>query len=326
MAHSPTKLKTLYLMKILLEKTDDNHTMTATDLCEALRAYDLSAERKSIYSEIETLQEFGLDIIANKGPNLGYYIGSRDFELPELKLLVDAVQASKFITSKKSEELITKLESLTNKYDAKQLHRDVYIHNRPKADNETIYYNVDKLHMAMHTRVQIKFQYAEWTPKKELQLKKQGEYYIVSPWALTWGNENYYLIAYDERCDEIRHYRVDKMQRISLLADERVGKHRFHDFDLVAFTKKTFSMYGGKDENINLRCDNALAGVIVDRFGKDIMMVPIDDNHFNINIDVAVSSQFFGWLAGMGNLLEILNPKHVRAEYKEYLKNIIDNY
>ena len=326
MPNTSVKLRMLNLMKILLEKTDEKHVLSATDLDKELSAYDMSANRKTIYSDIEVLRDFGIDIIQVKGANSGYYVGSREFELPELKLLVDAVQASKFITSRKSQELIGKLESLTNKYDAQQLHRDVYIHNRPKADNETIYYNVDKLHMAMHDNKQIKFQYTEWTPQKKLTLKKDGKQYIVSPWALTWEYENYYLIAYDKNSDEIRHYRVDKIKDIELTGDKRIGKHRFQDFDVVAFTKKTFAMYGGTDENITLLCHNSLAGVILDRFGKEIIMVPTDKEYFKINIEVAVSSQFFGWVTGMGEFMEIISPPHIRETYQQYLRDILGKY
>ncbi|MBQ7102937.1 MAG: WYL domain-containing protein, partial [Anaerotignum sp.] len=191
MAVQPQKMKTLCLMQILMQRTDEKHMMTANDLAAALQEYGFKAERKSIYADIEALQQYGLDIVQQKGSNPGYYVASRNFELPELKLLVDAVQSSKFITAKKSEELIRKLEGMTSKYEAQQLQRDVFIYNRPKTENETIYYNVDQIHCALHSNAKISFQYAEWTTKKELQLKKNGALYMVSPWSLTWDDENY---------------------------------------------------------------------------------------------------------------------------------------
>lgn len=326
MAVSQVKLRTLYIMKMLLEKTDEKYTMSAADIDKALGDYGMSADRKTVYNDIETLREFGMDVLQTKGSNSGYYIGSRKFELPELKLLVDAVQASKFISRKKSEELIRKLESLASEHDARQLQRNVFIYNRPKTGNETIYYNVDKIHTAILENRQIQCQYAEWTVKKELIPKKNGAVYTVSPWSLTWDDANYYLIAYDEASDCMKHYRVDKMQRTRVIRQERVGKERFQDFDLVEFSKKTFSMYGGHDEEVTLQCGNELIGVILDRFGTDIMIVPADEGQFRVRVLVAVSPQFFGWVTGIGVRLRIARPERVQKEYKEYLEGIMEGY
>lgn len=326
MAVSSVKLRMLYIMKLLLEKTDESHVMSASDIGKELGKYGMSADRKTIYSDIETLNEFGIDILQAKGTNGGYYIGSREFELPELKLLVDAVQASKFISRKKSEELIRKLEGLASEYDAGQLQRNVFIYNRPKTGNETIYYNVDQIHTAILENKQIRFQYAEWTVEKKLRPKKGGALYVVSPWALTWDNENYYLIAYEETADCIKHYRVDKMRKISEAKKERVGKDIFQNFDLAEFAKKTFSMYGGRDEKVVLRCGNELIGVVLDRFGTDIMIVPEAEGYFKAYILAAVSPQFFGWVTGIGDRMQIEGPLSVRKEYKEYLTRIMERY
>ena len=323
---SSVKLKMLYLMKILLEKTDDHHALTAADLIRELAGYDIKADRKSIYSDIDTLREFGIDIVQQKGAQPGYYIGMRDFELPELKLLVDAVQSSKFITSSKSAKLIKKLEQLTSVYDAKGLRRDVFIYNRSKTGNETIYYNVDQIHLATHSNKQIRFHYREWTVAKNMRLKKDGAAYVVSPWTLCWAEENYYLIAYVAESDSIKHYRVDKMIDIEVLAETRLGKEQFRDFDLAAFSKKTFSMFGGQDEELTMRCHNAFAGVILDRFGKDVMIRPVDEEHFHVRVPVSVSPQFFGWLTGMGHQVEVVEPMWVRTSYQEYLEQILCSY
>ena len=326
MAVQNQKKKLLSLMQILKERTDENHLMSAADLCNALEEYGITAERKSIYSDIEALQDYGMDIVQKKGTNSGYYVASREFELAELKILVDAAQASKFITKKKTEELIKKLEGLTSRYEARQLQRDVYIYNRTKAQNETIFYNVDYVHDAMNANVQIRFQYSEWTVKKELKLKKDGAFYAVSPWALTWDDENYYLIAYDAGADMIKHYRVDKMQKISLLEEKRIGREKFQEFDLAAFAKKTFGMYGGSDEHVTLRCKNHLAGVVIDRFGQDTFMIPGDDGYFKAKVLVSVSPQFFGWVTGIGDGMQILGPESVREQYKAYLTGLLEQY
>ena len=313
-------------MQILLESTDEAHVMSAADICKALEAYGIYAERKSIYTDIEALCDWGMDIVQVKGRHSGYYVGSRDFELPELKLLVDAVQSSKFITTRKSEELIKKLESLTSKHEARLLQRQVFIYNRPKTGNETIFYNVDYIHTAILENVQIQFQYTEWTEKKQLRVKKGGAFYQVSPWALTWSDDNYYLIAYDAEKEAIRYYRVDKMKNVSLLSEHRLGKTMFQNFDLAAFAKKTFSMYGGRDEEVVLVCKNAIAGVFLDRYGTDIMLIPVDEEHFKVKVLVAVSPQFFGWVTGLGDMIEIAGPKNVVEEYRNYLKNILKSY
>ena len=326
MAVSVVKLRMLYIMKILLEKTDEGHTMSAADIGKALGEYGMSADRKTVYSDIETLIEFGMDILQAKGTNGGYYIGGREFELPELKLLVDAVQASKFISRKKSEELIKKLESMASEYDARQLQRNVFIYNRPKTGNETIYYNVDQIHAAILENRQIQYKYAEWTVEKRLKPKKDGAFYTVSPWALTWDDANYYLIAYDEGADCIKHFRVDKMQQTSVTGRERIGKERFENFDIGEFAKKTFSMYGGFDEEVTLACENDIVGVILDRFGQEVTIVPADEGHFRVRVLAAVSPQFFGWVTGIGDKMRIVAPEHVRETYREYLLRIIAGY
>ena len=324
MAVQIQKKKILYLMRILQEQTDEQHILTANELCTELGKYGISAERKSVYSDIDTLRDYGMDIVQIKGASAGYYIGEREFSMPELKLLVDAVQSSKFITRKKSDELIQKLEKLTSRSEARELQRQVFILNRVKTENETIYYNVDQIHSAINANVQIRFRYAEWTAKKTLKLKKNGAYYTVSPWALTWDDENYYLIAYDEAADLIKHYRVDKMKSIDLLTERRLGRERFEDFDLAAFAKKTFGMYGGEDEDVTLRCHNSLAGVVLDRFGHDVMMIPDGAEHFRVTVQVAVSRQFFGWLTGIGEQMQLVQPAETREEYRQYLAQLLE--
>ncbi len=327
MAVSNTKLKILYLLKILLEKTDENHIMSSADLIKALNAYGYTVDRKSIYSDIETLMEFGIDIVQAKGgAKQGYYVGSRDFELPEVKLLVDAVQSSKFITAKKSRELIGKIEKLVSENEAKQLQRNVFIFNRIKTENETIYYNVDCIHSAISANRQIKFQYSEWNIEKELAPKKGGQYYIVSPWELTWDDENYYLIAYEETSDKIKHYRVDKMRNTAELDQQRMGKNQFVDFDLASYAKKTFNMYGGKERKVSLVCDNSMIGVMIDRFSQEITVVREDEEHFRINVDIFISPQFFGWITGLGTGVRIDGPLDVKKDYKAFLENVLSKY
>ncbi|MDD6043359.1 MAG: WYL domain-containing transcriptional regulator [Eubacteriaceae bacterium] len=327
MSVSTTKIKTLYILKALLEKSDEEHLLSAADLTHILNQQGLSADRKTIYSDIETLRDFGYDIEQVVGTSKpGYYMASRDFELPELKLLVDAVQASKFITTKKSRELIGKLEKLTSEANAKKLNRSVFILNRPKTGNETIYYNVDQIHEAILTNKQIVFQYTEWNMDKELVPKKNGEFYETSPWALTWDDENYYLIGFDSLSEKIKHYRVDKMKKTHVSQKERQGKEQFEDFDLASFAKKTFGMFGGKDEKVSLVCDKNLVGVMLDRFSRDTILTPVGEDRFKITALVSVSPQFFGWIAGLGTGIYIEGPENVKKDFRKFLDDIIRKY
>ena len=319
------KLKMLYLVKIFEEETDDLHALTMPEIRDRLAAHGVNADRKTLYEDIRLLKEYGFDIISEKeGRDYLYHLGSRRFELPELKLLVDAVQSSRFITDRKSKELIGKLESLASRYEGSRLHRQVLIAGRVKTMNESIYYNVDKIHEAIGSNRQISFRYFDWNVKKEMVPRRDGKLYILSPWVLVWDDEKYYLVAYDADADMIKHYRVDKMQEIRITEESRLGRENFKDFDLAAFARKTFGMYGGEDRKITLEGENNLVGVVIDRFGTDVMIHPHDQEHFHAGVTVTVSPQFFGWLAGIGKGIRISWPEDVREAYKQYLQGIVD--
>ncbi len=320
------KLKLLYIMQYLMEKTDETHSVTTADIIAYLASNQITAERKSIYTDIDLLIDYGMDIIKVKERPAGYRLASRQFELAELKLLVDSVQSSKFITSKKSRELIRKLESLCSQNEARQLHRQVVVTNRNKTVNENIYYNVDMIYNAIAENVKVRFQYFEWTVNKEMQLRRGGEYYEVSPWMLTWDDENYYLIAYDDKNQMIKHYRVDKMLKIGLSEDKREGKLEFEHFDIAAYSRKTFGMFAGEEETVTLCCEKSLTGVLIDRFGKEVAMRSKDDTHILVRVNVAVSRQFFGWLTGLGAAVRIEGPDQIVEEYQQYLTEILKNY
>lgn len=324
MAMGRPNLKTLYIMEILLQRTDENHSLNATQISEILdQEYGISVNRQTIYSEIAKLEMSDMDIVKLDGKLNGYYVASRQFELPELKLMVDAVQSSRFITKKKSQELIRKLETLCSKEEAKQISSQVVVYNRPKTENETIYYNVDMLHAAIFHNRQITFQYVEWTVRKELEFRHDGAYYIVSPLHLVWDDENYYLIAFDEKAGRVKHYRVDKMRSMSILEEERSPEALADKTDLAVFSKKTFGMFGGKDVQVRLQCKNYLAGVVLDRFGSDVWMMPRDDDTFSAQVVVTVSPQFFGWVTAIGPDMQITGPADVAGQYREYLRKIL---
>lgn len=320
------KLKLLYIVQLLYEKTDELHAVTTNEIIEYLAQYDIKSERKSIYDDIAALQDYGMDILKVNSHAGGYYLASREFELAELKLLVDAVQSSKFITQKKSRALIGKLETLASIHEAKQLSRQVVVTNRNKAVNENIYYNVDMIYNGIGANVKIRFQYFEWTMAKEMKLRKDGAFYEVSPFILTWDDENYYLIAYDEAADLIKHFRVDKMLKIALTEEARTGRERFEDFDIASYSKKTFGMFAGEEETVVVNCENSMIGVVLDRFGKDVSVRKVDENYFRARINVAVSPQFFGWVSGLGTKIQIAEPVEVREKYMAYLDEIVKRY
>lgn len=305
------KLKLLYLMKILLDRTDDDNSLTMPELISALGEYGIEAERKSLYADINALREYGIDIETRRGKSVGYYVANRLFELPELKLLVDAVQSSRFITTKKSNELIKKLSSLASGYEATQMRRQVYVANRIKTHNESIYYNIDALHSAILHSSRITFQYFDWTPDKTRALRHNGHLYDVSPWALTWDDQNYYLIAYDSNVGDIRHYRVDKMLRITATGQPRDGRDKFRDFDMAVYSSRTFGMFGGQLECVVLECVDELAGVIIDRFGQDVTILR-REGRFETTVNVMVSPMFLSWVVSFGGRMKILSPTSVK--------------
>ncbi|MCP1109897.1 putative DNA-binding transcriptional regulator YafY [Lachnospiraceae bacterium PF1-21] len=317
------KMKLLFIMDTLLKNSDFEHPVATQTLIDMLADNGISAERKSIYGDIETLTNYGLDIMRRTERPGGYYIASREFELPELKLLVDAVQSSRFLTAKKSTELIKKLEGLTSRYEASRLNRQVYVANRVKTMNESIYYLVDSIHEAIHKNRRIGFMYYKWTVTKETTPKRADKEYQCSPLALVWENDFYYLVAYDSAVEDIRHYRVDKMGEVEILETLRDKALDQKGFDLTDYLGKTFGMYGGEDMKIKLRVNEELVGVMIDRFGKEIPVIK-DGDTFLTTVDVKVSTQFFGWLAGLGTNVQIISPDTVREQYKEHLKALLE--
>lgn len=329
---SRQKQKLLQIFKILMERTDENHGITVAQIIAELESMGIPAERKSVYDDLEVLEqfgeEFGFELCRQKTNTVTYYIGSRQFQLAELKLLVDSVQSSKFITLKKSHELISKVESLASIHEGRQLQRQVYVSNRVKNPNETIYYAVDSIHEAISEDKKITFSYLEWvlgTGKDKIykRRRRDGKRYCVSPWALSWDDENYYLVAFDSETQAIRHYRVDKMEQVSLTEESRDGKEVFDSFDMAVYSKSVFGMFGGELTTVQLRFCKDMIGVVVDRFGKDIYVAEDKENHFTVNVSVALSPQFFGWLFGLSDKVQILSPQRAVQMYREEAEKIL---
>lgn len=296
-------------MKILLDKTDEEHTITVPQMIEELANMGISAERKSIYDDLEYLKLFGIDIVCQKSKTHDYFVATRDFELPELKLLVDSVQSSKFITHKKSLELIHKIENLTSHNNARKLQRQVFVSNRVKTMNESIYYNVDAIHEAIAQNKQISFKYFEWTVDKKKKFRKNGDKYIETPVSLTWDDENYYLITYKEKYGDFTHYRVDKMSDIEIVDTDRVMPQE--EFDLAKYSKTMFSMFGGEETDVSVQFKKFLVGAVIDRFGNDVPIIKSDDEHFIAQIKVAASPHFLSWVISFGSNAKIISPKWV---------------
>lgn len=322
------KLKLSVLSRILLEKTDEDHYLTLSEIIDELARNDISAERKSLYDDFDVMRE-SLDIdieMVKKGRECLYHVVDREFELAEIKLMIDAIQASKFITQKKSDALISKLKKYVSKYQAEQLKRQVYINDRNKNVNEKIYYTVDAIHTAIRDNRQIKFKYCSWDISKKLVPRNEGAFYQISPWALTWADENYYMVAYDSKAEMIKHYRVDKMIDTSVTDERRDGKDLFKNFDLSSYAVANFGMFGGDLKRVHIEFPNDKVGIFIDRFGKNADIRKVTEERSEVVVDIAISRQFFGWIFSLGEDIKITRPAQVREDMLNSAKSLVVNY
>ena len=321
------KLKPLYIMNYLLQNSDEDHLVSMSQLIEHLAAHGIPSERKSVYDDIEALRVFGLDIVqGGSGKSAGYYIANRSFELPELKLLVDSVQSSKFITHKKTATLIKKIETLASIHEAQLLNRQVYVKNRIKTMNESIYYNIDAIQSGISQNKKIQFKYFEYTVQKTRHYRKDGAFYVVSPFAMTWDDENYYLVAFDSQAGIIKHYRVDKMTEISSTEEDRDGLDAYQALDMAVYARKVFGMFSGEEESVQLRFENHLVGAVLDRLGQDVFIIADGDDHFTVRADVVVSPQFFAWVTGFGAAAQIIGPDDVVEKMRQHINSVAALY
>lgn len=321
---SNQKVKLLVLARQLLKKGDEDHPISTPALIQALEREGIPAERKSIYTDMETLRDFGLDVQLRKGKAGGWFIGQREFELPELKLLVDAVQSSRFISRKKSQALIGKLEGLTSEHQARQLRRQVYVDRRVKTENESVYYAIDKLHTAIAGGRAVSFRYFDYNVAKEKVFRREGKRYTVSPYGLIWSDENYYLVGWDHGELELRHYRVDKTAELIITGLPREGDESCKSFDLAEYGRKHFHMFSGREAKVRLRCENRFVNVMLDRFGQEAMLIPDGPGHFTLTVEAVVSPQFYGWLFGLGEQVELTAPDWAVEEYRERLHKALE--
>ena len=340
MAVSESKLKLLLIWELLKEKTDENHSMTTDQICEELYdLYGISSERKSVYSDIETINAFydykfqyseSLEEIVKErgnGPGKGYRITGRFMEPFEISVLINLLRSAKGISRSLEESVSRKLLSMVSSYSAGRIKEEsVYIH-RPKTPENTLFYNLDWIREAISKDRQIDFLYLQWTVQGDLVPRHNGRIYEVSPWKMVWQDNYYYLLAFEEKTSLMKTYRVDKMTRIHIRDDHRLGEEYYKKIDLSALTSRRIAMYGGKEETVTIGCRSELLDVFYDYFGREsLMVIKENEEYFRVRIIVQVSPAFFGWIASLGNSVQILKPGSVRNDYREYIGNILREY
>lgn len=319
------KLKLLYIMNILLGETDENHPVNAKDIVDKLAAMGIEAERKSVYSDVSTLIEYGLDIERTDRYKGGYYIASKTFELAELKLMVDAISSSRFISEKKAKDLTDRIISLGNVYDADNLKRQVVVANRSRDRADKIFYAIDRIYSSIDNNHKMSFKYFNWNADMTKDYKYDKESITVSPACLLWFEENYYLVAYSDLREEIRYYRVDKMEAVKELDDTREGVDSINKSEIAKIALRSFGMYKGESNTVTIVCPNSKVGIFIDRFGKDISIIK-DQDKVKVRVELEVGPAFFGWISGLGDDVYIEGPVSVRQEYTDYITSLLKNY
>lgn len=317
------KLKLLYLAQYLQQQTDEQHPKTVNDMIEYLAGYDISAERKSIYDDLHLLEQYGMDIQTVKAKSFGYFLGERSFQLPELKMLIDVVQSSPFLSRSKSMELIGKLETLTSHSNARLLRRQVYVMNRLRTSNEQLYYAVDGINTAINENRQVSFRYFDWTVTGEKSFRHNGAIYVTNPVALC-VDRYYYLVAYDSAFADYRHYRVDRIANLTVTDTPRDPLPE--GFDLGSYVKTIFDMFNGETTTVFLRMHRSLLNAAMDRFGSDAHMRSDGEDYFVLSAPVEIGPTFFGWLFQFGAQAELLSPASVRRDFADYCRAVLAQY
>lgn len=327
---SQQKLKMLYVMRILHEQSDEEHPMSAADLLRELERYGISAERKSIYKDLNLLSDYGMDIVHTRFPKQGWFLGKREFELPELRLLIDAVQSAAFITAKKTKELLMKLDRQMSKHQARDMDRQVYIDSRVKCVNEEIYYNIDIIHRAIAKNKKVMFYYYRREVGKGRTARNEGKPYEASPYAMLWVNDHYYLVSNLDKLERLSHFRLDRMGKVEMVEKprrsfEEVSEYR-NAFDAADYVRKCFSMFGGETELVELRCINELLEEVIDRFGENIKVYKDGAKHFRIRVQANVSIGLVSWVLQFGTGIEAIAPQQFRQMVTERINGMVAMY
>ena len=316
-----SNIRIIELLRFLYQQTDEAHAVTVSEMIEYLKSKGIPSVRQTVYTDLEALDTAGIDIVQIKSAQNRYFIGSRIFEYPELKMLVDAVASSKVISAKKSQALIQKLGQLTSIQQAEQLQRLASLSSRVKPHNEKVYYIIDSIQTAILDQHQISFQYYEYTPEKKKILKHDGYRYILDPYALEWKNDHYYLIGYSHKHKGIAHFRVDRLTSVEPL-DSKFQP--MPDFDVAAYTNKMVDMFAAEHaEQVKLLCSNELMRVIIDHYGEDIEISPYDDTHFTVIIEVNPSGTFYGWVFKFMGKIRILSPQSCVDKMQDIARTFI---
>ena len=319
------RFKILYLYKILMEMTDEEHSISMPEIQKQLELYGITAGRKALYEDIEALKNFGLDIVSGRGNKIGYAVVNREFQLPELRLLADAVSSARFLTEKKSNELLKKLGTLASVHQRKQISRNVYNAGRVKAMNENIYINTDIISRAIDEKKRISFLYYNYNARKEKVYRESRR--VCSPYALAWNDERYYLVSfYSSRPENMTNFRVDRMERVEILPDDIIPPPE--NFSVARHISSSFSMFSGHDTDVRIRFVNSLVGAVIDRFGKSVRMIPDGDEHFVVCITVKADTPqpFFGWLFQFGTDAQLIYPEDLRSQYIDFARRIVESY
>ena len=323
------KIKLLYIIKILTELTDEDHPLSATEICEKLSAYDITAERKAIYDDIECLISFGYDIISTRVPKNGYFLASRDFELPEIYLLGDAVRTAKFISEKKTRELTSKLDGMLSRYQSKKSINGIYIDNSSKTRNEEIFYNIDSINTAISEGKKISFKYGKRVLNNR-QITTEYKTRTVSPYAMTWQDDHYYLICNYEKYDNLMNLRIDRIKSVQILDEQSRHFSEVSDykdtFDVADYTKKLFGMFGGDMQQVKLRCSNKILEQVADRFGENIFITNVTDTHFDFTVKAAVSDGLVTWIMNYSSDIEVITPAELRNKIADRAEKVLEVY
>lgn len=329
-ARSGQKIKLLYIVKILTEFTDEEHPLSATEICDKLLKYNVTAERKAIYDDIECLLGFGYDIIQTRVPKNGYFLASRDFELPEIFLLCDAVRTAKFVSEKKTHELISKLENMLSVYQSNRNIRGIFIDGKSKTKNEEIFYNIDRINTAIESGKKITFKYGKRVLSQDRQITTEYKIRKVSPYAMTWQDDYYYLIGNYEKYDNLMHLRIDRISSVEI-CDEPIRS--FSDvsdykdtFDVADYTKKLFGMFGGETTDIKLRCSKSMLEQVSDRFGDNVFITNLTDDSFDFGVKAAISEGLVTWIMNYGEKIEVIKPDNLRQMVADRAEKIIKVY
>ena len=319
------KLRLLNLYEILYCRSDESHPISTNELINILKdEFGIPAHRITIATDIEVLKEFGVDIETIASSQNKYYIASRKFELPELKMLIDAVNFSKFITKKKSKKIVDKLCSFASDYQSYELLSGSHISTEGKVQNEKIYYIIDAVNCAIKEKKKISFRYYRYILKNDALLRQSGEAYHLSPYALVWNGDFYYVLGYSDKHKRVTTFRIDKIADVPTILNNP-AEEKPDSFDISRFIKTAFRMYEGELKNVTVLFDNDLIGSVVDKFGTDIKITPVDENTSSITAQVMISPVFFRWIFGFGGKIKILSPESVKKQYADMIKNAYNN-